>query len=170
MPSVLQPWVQELTFMQQSVLIAGVRGPDGVHKNHISKVILRWYRRCILYSAFEKTIFTNPHVLGGGSFTGPSTYSSMKVVVDRYLSSLDEIPHHFQLHFMHGAEILGYKHPDETIRSWWFELYRKIVVDMHLTMETEMELDYRLGDSESQWRRCEEVPASQNPIDDDEDC
>jgi len=32
--SVLQDWVHELTFMQQSVLIAAVRGPDGIRKDH----------------------------------------------------------------------------------------------------------------------------------------
>lgn len=56
------------------------------------------------------------------------------------------------LHLMHAAEIVGYKHPDPKIRAWWDSLYLKLVRDMHLAPETEQELDYRLGDSEAQWR------------------
>lgn len=168
--SVMQPWVCTLTFMQQSVLMAGVRGPDGIHKNHISKVLLRWYRRCVFYSAFEKKIFTDPFTPGGGSFTGPCTYTHIEYVVKQYLLSLDEIPHHFQLHFMHGAEIIGYKHPDARIRGFWQTLYFKLVNDMHLVPETIEEMDFRLGDNERQWKSKEEVTANNLPINhEDED-
>ena len=43
---VLQPWVLNLTYMQQSVLITSVRGPDGIRKDHVAKLLLRWLRRC----------------------------------------------------------------------------------------------------------------------------
>ena len=56
MACVLQDWVLELTMMQQSVLIAAVRGPDGIAKNHVAKLLLRWYRRCILKSAFDQAV------------------------------------------------------------------------------------------------------------------
>ena len=58
--SVTQPWVWSLTFMQQSVLLTAIRGPDGLPKDHITKVLLRWYRRCVLRFAFQGTIFTDP--------------------------------------------------------------------------------------------------------------
>lgn len=166
--SVLQEWVQRLTFMQQSVLIAAVRGPDGIAKNHISKVLLRWYRRCVLYSAFESKVhgypytITDPYATGGGSFTGPASnkdYPTLKYVVDEYLSSLDELPHHFQLHFMHAAEILGYKHPEERCRAWWNHFYLRLANDMHLNPETEEQMNKRLGDLEEDWRAAEEVVA-----------
>jgi hypothetical protein len=69
----------------------------------------------------------------------------------RYLTSLDEIPHHFQLHFLHAAEIVGFKHPDGRIRAWWRGLYERLVHDMHLWPETEEQLDRRLGDRRDQW-------------------
>mgnify|MGYP004211630203 FL=1 len=53
---------------------------------------------------------------------------------------------------MHAAEIIGYKHPDPLIRDWWNYVYRELANDMHLNVETEEELDFRLGDSEAQWR------------------
>lgn len=179
--SVLQEWVQCLSFMQQSVLVASIRGPDGMPKDHVSKLLIRWLRRCVLYSAFESkrcgkpSWFTDPETAGGGSFTGPSARErwdtigavarrapweeQMGRVLDEYLRHLDETPHHFQLHFMHAAEILGYKHPDDRIRAWWCLCYRRLANDMHLNPETEAQMDTRLGDSEESWRAAEEVVA-----------
>lgn len=166
---VTQEWTHSLTCMQQTVLLTAVRGPDGIAKYHPSKFMLRWYRRCVLLGALDHNVFSNPHDPRGRSFTGPSYiltadqardaangkhlwYDPMQDVFDKYLQSLDELPHHFQLHFMHAAEIVGYKHPDGLIRSWWHYVYEELVNDMHLNIETESKLDFRLGDSESQWR------------------
>ncbi len=176
--SVLQHWVEGLPFMQQSVLIAAVRGPDGIRKDHVAKLLLRWYRRCIMISAFERVSVLNPTYPGGGSFTGPSlspqhgdtdqrssrvlSWSEGKdlgKVLDCYLRSVDELPHHFQLHFMHAAEILGYKHPVESIREWWQLTYMRLVNDMHLFPETQEQMDTRLSDQEATWRAREEVTA-----------
>src|SRR5882762_258698 len=129
MTSVIQTWVNGLTVMQQSVLLTAIRGPDGIHKSHVSKKLVRWLRRCVLYSAFDKTILDRPYDKNerkGGSFTGPSLDADtmyayekhtweqiwptlMHDVLDRYMLTTDEMPHHFQLHFIHAAEILGYK-------------------------------------------------------------
>lgn len=164
--SVLQPWVMDLTLMQQAVLLTAIRGPDGIRKDHVAKVILRWYRRCILVTAFEgwslgQTV-QDAYKPGGGSFTGPcdvNVHGDLDAVVDGYLRTVDETPHHFQLHLMHSAEILGYKHPSEETRAWWNQFYRKIVNDAHLNPETEEQMDRRLGDSYAQWREAEEVVA-----------
>lgn len=157
--SVLQPWVEELTLMQQTVLITATRGPDGIQKDHIAKILLRWYRRCILYSAFDGKIFKEFHEPGGGSFMGPSPIADMNEVIDGYLRSVDEIPHHFQLHLMHASEIIAYCHPDEWYRNWWFNFYKRVVNDAHLTIETRMQMMKRLGDNEKNWRDAEEVTA-----------
>lgn len=175
--SVLQDWVQELTFMQQSVLMASIRGPDTLPKDHISKLLLRWLRRCILLSAFDGRPIMNPYYEGGGSFTGPSlsyslrAYSNgivasdvksiteMSVLFDNYLSNVDQVPHHFHLHFMHAVEILGFKHPIELIRDWWYQCYLRLANDMHLRPELEEHMDKRLGDKEKDWRAAEEVIA-----------
>lgn len=167
---VTQKWVHGLTFMQQSVLLAAIRGPDGIKKDHIAKLLCRWLRRCILLSAFEGRTIATPYELGGGSFTGPSMSSAfdpsqrswqtfMHQVVKDVLSTTDELPHHFTLHLMHAAEILGYKHPDLTIRAWWNKTYLMFVNDMHLFPESEELMDKRLGDTEKDWRAREEVTA-----------
>ncbi len=160
---VLQNWVCHLTFMKQSVLITACRGPDGLKKDHISKVLCRWLRRCFLISAFDKRTILDPYEAGGGSFTGPCNFPadcpSIDDALDEYLRHVDETPHHFHLHLMHAAEILGYKHPYSQIRDWWFKAYRKIASDAHLNIETEAQMDKRLGDNRTDWLAAEEVTA-----------
>lgn len=157
---VVQDWVQTLTFMQQSVLLTSIRGPDGMKKDHVSKLLIRWLRRCILISALDRKIFTDPHEEGGGSFTGPMPEGlDVMQVLDDYLRHVDEIPHHFQLHFMHAAEILGYKHPEPHIRVGWKRIYHRLVNDMHLYPEPEEAMDKRLGDNRKNWLEAEEVTA-----------
>ncbi len=159
MGTVAQPWINGLTLMQQTVLLTAIRGPDGVPKYGPTKMLLRWYRRCILLSAMDQTVLTSPTEHGGGSFTGPSFdalygsdwYAPMDEIVGQYLRELDAIPHHFQLHLLHAIEIVGYKHPDRRIRRWWFFTYERLVHDMHLWPETEEQLDRRLGDDRDQW-------------------
>lgn len=161
--SVLQEWVGDLSMMQQTVLLTAIRGPDGLPKYGPVKMLTRWFRRCILYSAMDGKIFTDPQERGGGSFTGPSvTYVAgddsglweplMDEVVDGFMQLEDTIPHHFYLHLVHAVEILGYKHPDKRIRFWWNGLYLRLVHAFHLHPEAESELDARLGDSEAGWR------------------
>lgn len=156
---VTQEWTHSLSLMQQSVLLTAIRGPDGLPKYGAIKSLLRWFRRCTLVSAFEGCVLTNPGNAGGGSFTGPSIElrlrngweADMDIHVSQYLRELDAIPHHFQLHFMHAVEIVGYKHPEERNRRWWHSVYVRLVHDMHLHPETERELDERLGDSREGW-------------------
>jgi hypothetical protein len=159
--SVIQDWVNSLPMMQQTVLLTAVRGPDGLPKYGCVKMLLRWYRRCVLLSAMDGKVLKNPHDTNGGSFTGPSFKAddlhesgwevNMNDIVSDYLRTLDAIPHHFQLHFMHAAEILGYKHSDFRIRAWWNGVYYRLVNDMHLHPETEEEMNSRLGDSRAGW-------------------
>lgn len=161
---VTQEWVHHLPFMQQTVLLTAVRGPDGIAKYHTCKYLLRWYRRCILLSALDGCAITTPYGLGGGSFTGPSLgyvaieprekidwRPDMDALVSQYLQTVDELPHHYQMHFMHAAEIVGYKHPDVEIRAWWRATYVRLIHDMHVWPETEDELDHRLGDTLEGW-------------------
>src|SRR6185369_1090641 len=136
---VTQEWTHSLPMMQQTVLLTAVRGPDGLPKYGSVKMLLRWFRRCTLLSAMDGKALLNPYDNNGGSFTGPSLPEprepwehAMNEIVDEYLRPLDAIPHHFQLHFMHAAEIVGYKHPDHRVREWWCGVYLRLVNDMHL--------------------------------------
>jgi len=181
---VQQEWVLQIPFMQQSVLFAAVRAPDGIRKNHPVKVLLRWYRRCVLLSAFDQRALIDPFSPGGGSFTGPyrrhhaiasgvllaensewwqndHTVRWQCLDLERkvYLEHVDELPHHFQLHFMHAAQIVGVHHSDPQTAKWWREFYEMIVNDAHLHPETDAEMNRRLSDDRDEWLAREEVTA-----------
>lgn len=161
MPSVMQEWTQRIPMMQQTVLITAVRGPDGLPKYGYVKMLLRWFRRCVLVSAMDGRVLLDPVDTSGGSFTGPSFgqdvvrdgdwETPMFELVSGYLRSLDAIPHHFQLHLLHAAEILGYKHPVDRVRRFWNVVYQRLVRDMHLYPESAAQLDERLSDSREKW-------------------
>ncbi len=172
-----QDWTHNLTVMQQSVLISAIRGCDGMAKLHKAKPLVRWYRRCILISAFDGKALDDPFAPGGGSFTGPLTWANgdllhgplfdalpartrhqgrcdiLQKVSDDFVDSRDEIPAHYLWHFIHAIEIVGYKHPDLQIREFWGDLYVRLVRAFHVYPETEAQLDERLGDNEAGWLR-----------------
>lgn len=160
--SVLQDWVLNLTFMQQSVLISAMRGPDAV-KNDAEKAIKRWLRRSVLYSAFETakagvpTRLNSPTALGGGSFTGPlpERFNSLDDAERAYIAALDTFPHHYIMHMIGAVEIVGYKHDLLNVRALWHAFYLRLVRKTHLHPETEEEMDQRLGDSEERWAKTE---------------
>ncbi len=118
------------------------------------KYILRWLRRCVLISAFDKCVLMNPVDERGGNFTGPfPSGKSFDDLTSDYLNDVDSVPHHFHMHLTHAAEILGYKHPEPLIRNGWNIFYIKAVRDAHLRPESLSELDYRLGDNQDQWTK-----------------
>jgi len=154
--SVIQEWVSDLTFMQQSVVLSAIRGLDGARKSSGIKPLVRYYRRCVLLTAFEKKALLDPYEKGGGGFTGPlSPNLTLDDIIQSYLDEYDSLNIHFHLHFTHAAEILGYKHPNIKVRNFWNKVYNTFVKHMHLKPETEEELDKRLGDSESEWLKRE---------------
>ncbi len=166
-----QDWVHGISIMQQSVLLSAIRGCDGMPKLHKHKPLVRWYRRCVLLSAFDGKALDTPFSKGGGSFTGPlaelygpmfdalphdvkhgQRCDALQKASDDFIDSRDELPAHYTTHFMHAVEILGYKHPDITYREFWNDFYVRMVHALHVWPETEQQMDLRLGDDEIAWR------------------
>lgn len=144
-----QEWMHKLSIMQQSVLLSGIRGCDGLPKFHKAKQLIKWYRRCILISAFDGRVLKTPYESGGGSFTGH--IQNLNQAADDFINSRDELPAHYQTHMMHSFEILGYKHPDLDTREFWQQMYVRMAKAYHLWPETEQEMDNRLGDNLEGW-------------------
>ncbi len=151
--SVTQEWVSSLSLMQQTVLLTAIRGPDTLGKHHLSKYLIRWYRRSILISAFDRCALDGPHDPRGGSFLGPIGEISLDDLASAYLRSIDEVPLHFHMHLIHASEIVGYKHPTNEIRDWWHHFYLAAVRDLHFAPEAEVDMDARLGDDLEKWRK-----------------
>lgn len=130
---VVRPWVFDLSFKQQTVLLTALRGVDGKEKQDMSKNLCKAMRMSILQNAAP----------GKGTFM---VLSVPEGFVDTFVENIDHYPVHWVLHFMHAAEIIGYKCPHESVRQWWHGFYRKMVDAMHLRPEEESQLDTRLSD------------------------
>jgi hypothetical protein len=154
MPSVLQDWVMELPYMQQSVLLSAMRNADGVEKGHPSKDLIRWYRRCVVISAFDGVALIYPNSPGGGSYTGP--VEDVNLAVDNFIRARDGMQLHYYAHTMHAFEIIGYKHPIDWIRKFWYNVYVRMCEALHCWPETEEQLNNRLGDSIEGWKARED--------------
>ena len=125
--SVLKPWVGALTIQAQGALLSAIRGPDGAHKNDPAKAIVRAFRATVVHNA------KNPGP--GDVFMGDGTGVCSDEEVDLFFASIDQQPHHWYLHFIHVAEILGYTHPNEEIRRFWNGFYLRAVEGLHLSPE-----------------------------------
>lgn len=149
MPSVWQDWVMDLSYQQQGVLATGVRGCDGVRKYHDSKFLQRWIRRAMMRGAYEGG-YTFPDNLepGGGSFMGP--VRDLEDAKKKFFNTIDELPFHYVMHMLHTVEIIGYKHPEQNIASWFCTFYYQMCRHMHLEIETAEDMNWRLNDKDKE--------------------
>jgi hypothetical protein len=151
---VFQDWLFDLTMQQQSVLVLGCRGPDGIAKFHPTKLIVARYRATVLKAAY----LGRPMRVDEGDDTtfmtliGLSDDAEWMAICKQFFDHVDEVPHHYYMHLMHGAEIAGYKHPHELFRRRWNGFYLRSCHDLHLNPETEPEMDRRQREaSEKAW-------------------
>jgi hypothetical protein len=150
MKSVLQDWVMELGLRHQGVMLCAVRGCDTAPKDDPSKLLCRCLRYAVL----------NCHC---GDAT--KAVSFIELVSDDelhrrmvgFLKNCDHYPQHYVSHLMHAAEVIGYKHPDEWMRQRWIWFYCKLVSGLHLTPETESQLDARLLASEEHFGQMAQI-------------
>ncbi len=145
--SVQPEWCRDLSLQQQSVLFLAGRGPDGVAKKHPCKAIHIAYRACVFNAAKygralewgeQADSFMSLHIFANDGLWNEA--------ISAFFENHDSLPRHYYQHLMHGAEILGYKHPDERFRKRWHHFYLCMVEEAHLNPETEVEMDVRLGD------------------------
>lgn len=145
---VFQDWLFDLTMQQQSVLVLGCRGPDGIAKFHPTKEIVARYRATVLKAAY----LGRPMCVDEGDDTTFMTLLQFSdddhwnAMCRQFFNHVDSLPHHYYLHLAHGAQIAGYKHPMETFRHRWGEFYLRCCHDMHMMAETEAQMDERLSD------------------------
>lgn len=132
MSSVVQDWVSDLTWKQQTVLFCALRGCDTAEKNDPAKAIIRNLRGTVLHNA-------------GTPNAEFMQYTEVNLL-DFTKNNLDAYPIHFILHVAHAAEIIGYRHPDPKIRDYWYNVYAAIVSAFHMNVEEPMQMEFRLRD------------------------
>lgn len=147
--SVQPPWCLALPIQQQSVLFLAARGPDGIAKAHPCKEVQRAYRGTVLVAAkYGRSLEWGESADSFMSLGFFSDDARWYEIVEEFFLNSDDLPHHFLMHLMHGAEILGYKHPDYRFRLRWLAFYDQCVKELHLISESEGEMNIRLSDWE----------------------
>ena len=126
--SLLRPWVTTLTMQAQGTLLCAIRGPDGFPNDNPVKAVVR---------ALRATIVNNAKDVGPDDvFMGDGTGVCLEEDVNLFFDSVDEHHHHWYVHFVHAAEVVGYTHPNDEIRRFWNSFYERAVEDLHLSPET----------------------------------
>jgi hypothetical protein len=126
------------------------RGPDGVAKHHPCKAVHVAYRGSALVAAkYGRQLRWGERADTFMSLDRFADERCWTEDVDAFFKHHDSLPAHYRSHLMHGAEILGYRHPDVRFRQRWFAFYCKCVEDLHLQIEDGPAMDARLGD----WKR-----------------
>lgn len=134
MSSVLQPWVEALSWKMQTVLIQSLRAPDS-HFCPTVKKVSRWLRSKVLQNADVKHTFmkSNKQLPDNKSLEDELGYCTL----------------HYATHLVYGLEIVAYFHGATEVRAKAMELYEDLVTDtLHLAVESREHCEMRLADSD----------------------
>lgn len=131
MTSVLQPWLEKLTWKEQSALLTAIRGNDDFYNTNV-RTLVRWLRRQTLYDADINGTF-----IKHGDLPEPTELKK----------DLEYMRLHFVSHLMHGLQIIGYKHPIIGISKTGYDYYKSICHTLHCEMESEEDMNERLKDN-----------------------
>ena len=144
----IQPeWCRSLPIQQQSVLFLAGRGPDGIPKYHPCKAVQIAYRGSVFVAAkYGRCLEWGEKADSFMSLDVFANEVEWRRAVQQFFAHHDELPHHYIMHLMHGAQILGYKHPDNRFRGRWGQFYIDTCFEMHLMPESGPDMDRRLGD------------------------
>lgn len=141
--SVLQKWVIDLPLREQGTLLTGVRGCDFEAKTWSSKGVA--YSPGRRLTAFIRWCFLNPADIREVDYEEGSFFRS--IPPDPFKpSEFGHLPEHWYAHVMHSLEIIGYRHPDERIAKIAYNLYCKMVYNLHLNPETKEQMTIRLSE------------------------
>lgn len=143
--SIIQPWATELGLRHQGVLVSAIRGCDSVEREDPSKWLVRCFRGVLLRAHCGD-------LKKAASFMVPFDQEIWDHTTADFYRSIDHYPNHWLLHFMHAAEIVGYKHPDVRISKAFGELYLRLVKKFHLNPELESQMDRRLSVDEQTFK------------------
>lgn len=131
---VVQKWMFELSWKEQTVSLSALRGCDSVGKHDISKKIVRRLRGTILHNAGAdcNTEFMRTNITAEEVFD--------------FSKNIDAYPVHFLLHLIHASEIIGYCCPNWRDGDFFSDLYITLVRAFHMEPESKESMHERLSD------------------------
>jgi hypothetical protein len=140
MDSVLQDWVMELPRREQGTLLTGVRGCDVAPKRPVpaddfyikengraqstERELTAFLRWCFMNPADEREVDI------------PGSFFKSEPPADWRASEFGHYPQHWYSHLMHSFEVIAYRHPSMAIRTVAWDIYSRLVHNMHLNTET----------------------------------
>lgn len=142
MRSVIQDWAMELQLREQGTLLTAVRGCDEEPKLWTSRGVADSPGRRL--TAFIRWCFMVPH--DPREVDIPGAFFQSRPPEPFKPSEFGHLPQHWYSHVMHALEIIGYRHEDQQVRATAFGLYRALVSNLHLNVETQDEMQRRLGE------------------------
>lgn len=128
--SVLHDWVHALPFQMQALLLTAMRGPDALNKHNSAKSVVRYLRGAICKPAGDWDGSNNNDFMWG-------EYDHFMSWCGSFWDDHDEYPHHFIMHLVHCAQVIGYKHPVDRIAEKWFTFYMEACISFHMNPESE---------------------------------
>ena len=134
MSSVLQPWMEELSWKEQTVILCALRGSDS-HGSPDMKAITRWIRRVALKNAAPSQTFMRDEGF-------PEIYE----IAEKRPLILDMLHVHFLSHMMHALQVIGYRHPDAVVANRACHAYYQICEYLHVGAELNAAMRLRLRD------------------------
>lgn len=123
---VIQAWVFELPWKEQTVMLLALRGCDNSAKHDAGKEVTRAMRGVVLHNANKVTSFIRP---------------------DLHMLDMDRcegLPVHWMMHTIHAAEVIGYRHPDMDTRRAWHAWYLDAIHKLHVQPESMEAMQLRL--------------------------
>lgn len=136
--SVLHDWVHMLPFQMQALLMTAMRGPDGSSKYNNAKYVVRYLRGAVIKPAGDWSGSNDNSFMWGD-------YSSFGDYCEMFWGDHDDYHHHFIMHLLHAAEVIGYEHPDSNIRDKWKVFYRMGCASFHMEPESRVVMWSRLN-------------------------
>lgn len=133
MTSVLQEWLEQLSWKKQTVVLTALRSPDSIHTLKLKQVTI-WIRIHILKNADPMTGFMH------------NTLQSLPLFesLDR---EFERLPLHTAHHIMLALEVIGFDHPTEEIRTVAWKFYSDSVRAQHLNPEIRDQYEARYLDA-----------------------
>lgn len=117
--SVLQPWVEELPWKQQSILFSGLRGPD--HGGcPVTKRVQRWMRA----ASQENADPSKPYM------SDPGRDNVNPVSPKQLAAELEYLPCHFVHHLADALAVIAYNHPDRLRREAAYRFHYEIAEEL----------------------------------------
>lgn len=139
--SVLQDWVINLPLRHQGTLLTAVRGCDFEAKTWTSQGV--GYSPGRRLTAFIRYCFMNPADPREVDYEEGSFFQS-KPPNPFKPSEFGHLPQHWYSHAMHGLEVIAYCHPNHEIADDAYSLYQDMVHNLHLNIESPLEMLNRL--------------------------